>query len=123
LPTALDVINTLCKESEGIGNPLTKVCYLQKLPILSEEFVRGLPAPFDTLEKICQRVANTFAKGLPTTSDTFSRGLPQYIQKCNLFATPLRKVKFKVKTNKQHINLTKDHSFITKYCSIYPYHQ
>ncbi len=31
--------------SEGISNSLTNMYYLQKSPILSEEFVRGLPIP------------------------------------------------------------------------------
>jgi hypothetical protein len=35
------------------------MCYLQKLPIPSGKFVRGLPITSETLLQTCQRVANT----------------------------------------------------------------
>ncbi len=47
------VINSLWQMSEGIWNPLIKICHLQKLPELFEEFGSILRSSY----KICQRVS------------------------------------------------------------------
>jgi hypothetical protein len=68
---------------EGVDNPPANMCYLQKLPIPSEEIVRGLPITSDTLTHLpegCQfplSLCKKFARELPTAYGTFARGLFQ----------------------------------------------
>jgi hypothetical protein len=61
------------------------------MPILSKEFVRGLPIPFDTVYK--------FARGLPIPLTHLQEGCPNNIQRVNLCAIPMKKVKFKVENH------------------------
>jgi hypothetical protein len=56
----------------------------------------------------------TFARGLLTTFGTLQKGCPNYTQRGNLCAIPLKKVKFKVK-NQEAINRYKNYQrFIFK---------
>ncbi len=48
-----------------MGNRLTNVCFVLNLPIPSEDVIRELPMPSDTLAKICQRVATGTLAGDP----------------------------------------------------------
>ncbi len=88
---------------EGIGNTLADMCYMQKLPMSSGEFVRGLPITSDTLLQICQRVVNkllapvtNLPKGCQQPMAHLQEGCPNCTQRGNLCAIPLKKVKFKV---------------------------
>ncbi len=58
LTTALEGNQCPLAKEKGIDNPLENVCYLQKLPIVSEEFVQGLPitvTPCNKFAKGCQQ--------------------------------------------------------------------
>jgi hypothetical protein len=67
--------------------------YLQKLTIPSREFVRELPIPLTPFNK--------FAKGLLTTVTHLQEGCPNNIQRGTfVHYLPLKKVKFKVKNQK-----------------------
>jgi hypothetical protein len=52
-------IKTFGKLRVGIANFLKTMCYLQKLPLPYEEFVRGLTIPSVSLSQICQSADNT----------------------------------------------------------------
>jgi hypothetical protein len=83
------------------------------LPIPSEKFARGLPITSDTLKQIYQRVANTLlppvtnlTEGCQQPMAHLQEGCPNCTQRGNLFAIPLKKVKFKVKNQKARNSYT-----------------
>jgi hypothetical protein len=70
--------------------------------------VRGVAGTLWHPKKICWRIANTpwpcatsFQEGCQQPPIHFQDGCPKNIQRGNLFARPPKKVKVKVKTDKQ----------------------
>jgi hypothetical protein len=118
----------LAKDLEDIGNPLEDMCYLQKLPIPSGEFVRGLPITSDTLLQICQRIANTLFPSVTNLPEGCQQPMA-HLQECcpnctprgNLCAIPLKKVKFTVKNKEATDSYLQKLSEVHLQIRLYPF--
>ncbi len=85
---------------EDVGNPMRYICHLQKKPIPSDGYRKGLPVSLWHPEQILHSVSSTsdtclnITRGLPITSQAFSRGLPH--AEGNPYATSLKNLELLV---------------------------
>ncbi len=88
---------------------MTKICNLQKFPISSEEFVRGLPILLTLYKNLPESFrypltsCNKSPKGCQEPLTHLQESCPNSIQSSHICVILVKKEKFKLKTRKQQI--------------------